>query len=118
MDEQEQQAGALTDEQWKRIAVKWSFGGDPRAEIDTILAQRIPATAPAKESTYSAQETWPFGQPMPAPQSTDVLRCPDCGRDNRECMGADGGCCEDGLIAQSTEDVVERFRHGVGGGTG
>jgi hypothetical protein len=44
------QGKALTDEQWKRIAVKWSVGGDPRAEIDAVLAQR-PAPAAKQPST-------------------------------------------------------------------
>ena len=71
-DEQEQQA--LTVRQRNEITARLSNRKYTLAAIkdfwdvyDSVLAQRTPEPAPTPERTYSAQETWPFGQPNPAP---------------------------------------------------
>ena len=91
---------------------RWTQADEDKArkvEFDAIDApshSQVPRAEFVAPSHYYEDDE---DEPAPAPQSTYVLRCPDCGRDNRECAGADGGCCEAGMIAQSKdENMAER----------
>jgi hypothetical protein len=50
------QGKALTDEQWKRIAVKWSVGGDPRAEIVELREHVAALSKPVTDEEWASAD--------------------------------------------------------------
>ena len=127
MNEQEQQALAV--QQRNEITVRLNNRKYTLAVIkdfwdvyDSVLAQRTPEPAPAHhkwattkhkdepapapEPTYSAQETWPFGQPAPA------CSCGYDGRNNERDLSFDCPVhwLKSAPAPQSTEDyTVQRM---------